>query len=196
MFHSDIELQAWERLQGVPKKIDLSHGTHGSAEAPALLKVGNLSLPHAASDHICEQGVPILYAQWSFGLRFTYATPVPITCSCLKVSTKRLDRGPRAALVRALAAGRAERYRAGAAGADAAERGDSGARRRRGEYGLRVRVEIMGSQKCGIVGKSQPALIMINPMIFTRTRRATVVWLAGHARHSPATVSQRFRHPR
>jgi hypothetical protein len=133
MFHSDIELQAWERLQGVPKKIDLSHGTHGSAEAPALLKVGNLSLPHAASDHICEQGVPILYAQWSFGLRFTYATPVPITCSCLKVSTKRLDRGPRAALVRALAAGRAERYRAGAAGADAAERGDSGARRRRGE---------------------------------------------------------------
>eukprot|EP01049_Picozoa_sp_SAG25_P010623 SAG25_NODE_1181_length_3670_cov_3.991319_2_plen_64_part_00 len=32
-----------------------------------------------------------------------------------------------------------------------------------------VRVEIMGSQKCGIVGKSQPALIVINPMIFTRT---------------------------
>jgi hypothetical protein len=33
-----------------------------------------------------------------------------------------------------------------------------------------VRVEIMGSQKCGIVGKSQPVLIMINPIIFTRTR--------------------------
>ena len=56
------QLEAWERLQGVPKKIDLSHGTHGSAEAPALLKLGNLSLPHAASDHICERGVPILYA--------------------------------------------------------------------------------------------------------------------------------------
>jgi hypothetical protein len=35
---------------------------------------------------------------------------------------------------------------------------------------LRVGVEIMGSQKCGIVGESQPVLIMINPMIFTRTR--------------------------
>ena len=28
----------------------------------------------------------------------------------------------------------------------------------------------MGSQKCGIVGKSQSVLIMINPIIFTRTR--------------------------
>jgi hypothetical protein len=28
----------------------------------------------------------------------------------------------------------------------------------------------MGSQKCGTVGKSQPVLIMINPMIFTRPR--------------------------
>jgi hypothetical protein len=35
---------------------------------------------------------------------------------------------------------------------------------------LRVRVEIMGSQKCRIVGKSQSVLIMINPIIFTRTR--------------------------
>eukprot|EP01047_Picozoa_sp_COSAG01_P059020 COSAG01_NODE_7029_length_3384_cov_2.727245_3_plen_113_part_00 len=36
---------------------------------------------------------------------------------------------------------------------------------------LRVRVEIMGWQhKCGIVGKSQPVLIMIDPIIFTRTR--------------------------
>jgi hypothetical protein len=35
---------------------------------------------------------------------------------------------------------------------------------------LRVRVEIMGSKKCRIVGESQPVLIMINPMIFTRTR--------------------------
>jgi hypothetical protein len=31
--------------------------------------------------------------------------------------------------------------------------------------------DIMGSQKCRIVGKSQPALTMINPMIFTRTTR-------------------------
>jgi hypothetical protein len=34
----------------------------------------------------------------------------------------------------------------------------------------RVRVEIMGSQKCGIVGKSQSILIMIHPIISTRTR--------------------------
>jgi hypothetical protein len=36
--------------------------------------------------------------------------------------------------------------------------------------GVRVRVEIMGSQTCGIVGKSQPVLMMINAIIFTRTR--------------------------
>jgi hypothetical protein len=35
---------------------------------------------------------------------------------------------------------------------------------------IRVRVEIMGSQRCRIVGKSQSVLIMINPIIFTRTR--------------------------
>jgi hypothetical protein len=35
---------------------------------------------------------------------------------------------------------------------------------------VRVRVEIMGSPKCRIVGKSQPVLVRINPMIFTRTR--------------------------
>jgi hypothetical protein len=39
-----------------------------------------------------------------------------------------------------------------------------------GRARIRVRVEIMGSQKSGIVGKSQPVLMMINPMIFTRTR--------------------------
>jgi hypothetical protein len=33
-----------------------------------------------------------------------------------------------------------------------------------------VRVEIMGSQNCRIVGKSQSVLIMITPIIFTRTR--------------------------
>eukprot|EP01049_Picozoa_sp_SAG25_P016296 SAG25_NODE_3675_length_1003_cov_1.250000_1_plen_148_part_10 len=38
-----------------------------------------------------------------------------------------------------------------------------------GEW-LRVRVEIMGSQKCRIVGKSQSVLMMINPIIFTRPR--------------------------
>jgi hypothetical protein len=41
-----------------------------------------------------------------------------------------------------------------------------------GGWILRVRVEIMGSQKCGIVGKSQSVLIMISPIIFTRARRA------------------------
>jgi hypothetical protein len=38
-----------------------------------------------------------------------------------------------------------------------------------------VRVEIMGSQNCGIVGKSQPVLMMINPIISTRTRTSMVV---------------------
>eukprot|EP01047_Picozoa_sp_COSAG01_P048270 COSAG01_NODE_4688_length_4811_cov_3.539588_1_plen_79_part_00 len=33
-----------------------------------------------------------------------------------------------------------------------------------------VRAEIMGSQKCRIVGKYQSVLIMIDPIIFTRTR--------------------------
>jgi hypothetical protein len=32
---------------------------------------------------------------------------------------------------------------------------------------VRVRVEIMGSQTCGIVGQSQSVLIMIRPIIFT-----------------------------
>jgi|EP01047_Picozoa_sp_COSAG01_P062549 hypothetical protein len=35
---------------------------------------------------------------------------------------------------------------------------------------LRVRVELMGSQKCRIVGKSQSVLTMSNPIISTRTR--------------------------
>jgi hypothetical protein len=35
---------------------------------------------------------------------------------------------------------------------------------------IRVRVEIMGLQKCRIVGKYQSVLMMINPVIFTRTR--------------------------
>jgi hypothetical protein len=35
---------------------------------------------------------------------------------------------------------------------------------------VRVWVEIMGSPTCGIVGKSQPVLLMVDPMIFTRTR--------------------------
>jgi hypothetical protein len=38
---------------------------------------------------------------------------------------------------------------------------------------IRVRLEIMGPGKCGIVGKSQSALMMINPIIFTRTRTIT-----------------------
>jgi hypothetical protein len=46
-----------------------------------------------------------------------------------------------------------------------------GAQGRRAHGGsLRVRVEIMGSQPCRIVRKSQPVLMMINPMISTRTR--------------------------
>jgi hypothetical protein len=41
----------------------------------------------------------------------------------------------------------------------------------RSTNGLRVRVEIMGSQNCGIVGESQPVLMMIDPTISTRPRR-------------------------
>jgi hypothetical protein len=33
----------------------------------------------------------------------------------------------------------------------------------------------VGSQKCRIIGKSQSLLIMINPIIFTRTRIANAV---------------------
>eukprot|EP01047_Picozoa_sp_COSAG01_P054562 COSAG01_NODE_5977_length_3921_cov_3.697541_5_plen_130_part_00 len=40
---------------------------------------------------------------------------------------------------------------------------------------VRVRVEIMGSHKCRIVGKSQSVLMMISPMIFTRTRMMMTV---------------------
>jgi hypothetical protein len=40
---------------------------------------------------------------------------------------------------------------------------------------LRVRVEIMGSKKCGIVGESQSILSMIDPMIiFTRSRSSVL----------------------
>jgi hypothetical protein len=59
---------------------------------------------------------------------------------------------------------------------------------------IRVRVEIMGSSNCRIVGESQPVLIMINPIIFTRTRMkkrpgpAAAMpqierWLAGRPSH-------------
>jgi hypothetical protein len=41
---------------------------------------------------------------------------------------------------------------------------------------LRVRVEIMGSQKYRIVGKSQPVLIMINPIISTRRPLSSPGW--------------------
>jgi hypothetical protein len=41
---------------------------------------------------------------------------------------------------------------------------------------LRVRVEIMESQKCRIVGKSQSVLIMMNIIIFTRTRTAPLIY--------------------
>ena len=46
-------------------------------------------------------------------------------------------------------------------------------------YDMRVRVEIMGSQNCRIVGKSQSVLVIINPIIFTRTRMCACMldWL-------------------
>jgi hypothetical protein len=42
----------------------------------------------------------------------------------------------------------------------------------------RVRVKILGSQKCRVVGKSQTVLIMTNPIIFTRTRSSTAATAA------------------
>jgi hypothetical protein len=49
-----------------------------------------------------------------------------------------------------------------------------------GSHDIRVWAEIMRSQKCGTVGKSQPVLIIINLIIFTRTRIAR-----GGALHLP-----------
>jgi len=48
LFHSDVALRAWQRLQ-VPKKLDLNQGTHGSAEMLGLL---GISEAKSASDHI------------------------------------------------------------------------------------------------------------------------------------------------
>jgi hypothetical protein len=44
---------------------------------------------------------------------------------------------------------------------------------------VRVRVKILGSQNCGIVGKYQSVLVMINPNIFTRTRMTSVAVVGG-----------------
>eukprot|EP01047_Picozoa_sp_COSAG01_P141828 COSAG01_NODE_72942_length_251_cov_1.447368_1_plen_78_part_10 len=46
---------------------------------------------------------------------------------------------------------------------------------------LRVRVEIRGSGKYEIVGKSQSVIILINPIIFTRKRSFGAL-----ARHEPS----------
>jgi hypothetical protein len=58
----------------------------------------------------------------------------------------------------------------------------------------RVRVKIMGSLKCGIVGKSQPVLIMINPIIFTCTRSVIETpwspFTSGCRRFGPPTAPQ------
>eukprot|EP01047_Picozoa_sp_COSAG01_P036508 COSAG01_NODE_2853_length_6967_cov_940.485149_4_plen_198_part_00 len=59
---------------------------------------------------------------------------------------------------------------------------------------VRVWVEIMGSQKCGrIVGKSQSVLIMINPIIYTRTRilyASLVLCARGTLRIAASPLSQ------
>jgi hypothetical protein len=52
------------------------------------------------------------------------------------------------------------------------QRGSQVYTRMRPGESVRVRVEIMGSQKCRIVGKSQSAVVMINPIIFTLALRA------------------------
>jgi hypothetical protein len=45
---------------------------------------------------------------------------------------------------------------------------------RRARRAVRVRVESMGSQQCGIVGKSQPVLSVTDAIIYTRTRSADI----------------------
>jgi hypothetical protein len=50
------------------------------------------------------------------------------------------------------------------------------ASRRRARWLIWVQVEIMGPQKCEIVGKSQSVLSMINAIIFTRTRTWPLSW--------------------
>jgi hypothetical protein len=55
---------------------------------------------------------------------------------------------------------------------------------------LRVRVEIMGSQNCGIVEKSQSEFVMTNPIIFTPTRRSVLMQLA--ARRVPCIDGRRI----
>eukprot|EP01047_Picozoa_sp_COSAG01_P043379 COSAG01_NODE_3847_length_5644_cov_25.352209_6_plen_108_part_00 len=57
---------------------------------------------------------------------------------------------------------------------------------------LRVRVEIMGSQKCRIVGKSQSVLIMIDPIISTLTSRAWHQVGPGHASFVLEAATSRY----
>jgi hypothetical protein len=69
---------------------------------------------------------------------------------------------------------------------------------------VRVRVKIMGSQKCGIVGKYQSVLIMINTIISTRTRKrcdlcfVSSFWILELHSSTTATVPHRalLRAPR
>jgi hypothetical protein len=53
---------------------------------------------------------------------------------------------------------------------------------------VRVRVEIMGPQKCRIVGKSQSVLIVIDPIIFTRTR----IWLLWQVANSAGVKADKL----
>ena len=60
LFHSEVELSAWERLQ-VPKKLDLNQGTHASAEAWTL---ANETLsPKSAAAHVWCAPSPARYSQ-------------------------------------------------------------------------------------------------------------------------------------
>jgi hypothetical protein len=82
------------------------------------------------------------------------------------------------------------------------QRGSNRYRRRVPTQRLRVRVEIIGSPKCRIVGESQSVLMMINPIIFTRTRSprrvhtllgrgAGAAWLHGGLGRSGARTPHR-----
>jgi len=48
LFHSDVELRVWQKLQ-VPKKLDLNQGTHGSSEYLGLMGIRE---PQSASNHV------------------------------------------------------------------------------------------------------------------------------------------------
>jgi hypothetical protein len=88
----------------------------------------------------------------------------------IKVSYLDVDRGGSQQHVASLHHPRVERQVAGLVGQPLVDVPVRTVQVVRLDADLRVRVEIMGPVKYENVGKSQPVLMMINPMIFTHTR--------------------------